>query len=582
MRTFALKSDRTPQPAAPRLAKPAARPSPPSQTEEHETESNAGAATLSGHDFSGIPVRPPAARTPAPLLQRLACEPTGRASAAPASVESALAAPGRPLEPTLRREMEGSFGYDFSRVRVHSGAAAAQSARDVNAAAYTVGRDIVFGEDRFAPGTREGARLVAHELTHVIQQQAAPPAGAHGQGDSPQRDVRQVAKAPSALQRQANDPRSLQVVSKEAPRHVRVSQWLTENLPGGGTSRTELYWVDFEVDARGGVRAGVRTVSPDRAYRSGVLRFGQEFQHALEHFERSGVQVTAFEGDWSYMTKDEISENLRVFKEGMAQGMTREKAARNTPTGKVLASAGFEVTHVENVPESQPHLADEGVKRWRVRAIFRRAPPAAVTPPTNVAGGGAAAAGPRVSGAPTEVGTTTKPGGRTPTVPPPRASGRVMSRLGSFGVSAGLALFDMLMQYLIVKGIADFEEKVMQKRLKELQPVIQQAVERAEPDIERVLRETNYRKSVYANIHMDVLSVPAVLHTRSGFSQRWAYAGLHFLGVDVSAQNIQGDDKGQITGSPLTKAVVGQLRVMKMLVGALADRWPIMNEAGGQ
>ena len=65
------------------------------------------------------------------------------------------------------------FGHDFSRVRVHSGGAAEQSARDVNANAYTVGHNIVFGAGRFAPGTHEGRRLIAHELTHVVQQSGA-------------------------------------------------------------------------------------------------------------------------------------------------------------------------------------------------------------------------------------------------------------------------------------------------------------------------------------------------------------------------------------------------------------------------
>ena len=110
-----------------------------------------------------------------PQIQRLAAAPsTGEAkAAAPASVEPALASSGRSLEQALRADMEQRFGYDFSRVRVHSGAAAEQSARDVNAKAYTVGHDIVFGLGRFAPATHEGRRLIAHELTHVVQQSGA-------------------------------------------------------------------------------------------------------------------------------------------------------------------------------------------------------------------------------------------------------------------------------------------------------------------------------------------------------------------------------------------------------------------------
>jgi len=66
--------------------------------------------------------------------------------------------------------MELRFGHDFSRVRVHSGQVAEQSARDINARAYTVGHNIVFGPGGFAPGTHVGWRLIAHELTHVVQQ----------------------------------------------------------------------------------------------------------------------------------------------------------------------------------------------------------------------------------------------------------------------------------------------------------------------------------------------------------------------------------------------------------------------------
>ena len=66
--------------------------------------------------------------------------------------------------------MEPHFGHDFSGVRVHTGAEAGDSARAVNALAYTVGRDVVFGAGRYAPQTKAGLELLAHELTHVIHQ----------------------------------------------------------------------------------------------------------------------------------------------------------------------------------------------------------------------------------------------------------------------------------------------------------------------------------------------------------------------------------------------------------------------------
>jgi hypothetical protein len=66
--------------------------------------------------------------------------------------------------------MEPRFGHDFGQVRVHTDANAAESARRVDAVAYTVGHDLVFDSRRFAPHTAEGRRLLAHELTHVVQQ----------------------------------------------------------------------------------------------------------------------------------------------------------------------------------------------------------------------------------------------------------------------------------------------------------------------------------------------------------------------------------------------------------------------------
>jgi hypothetical protein len=92
------------------------------------------------------------------------------ASQVPPIVYEVLHSPGQPLDSATLAFMEQRFGHDFSTVRVHSGAAAEHSAKDVNGHAYTVGHDIVFGAGRFAPGTHEGRRLIAHELTHVVQQ----------------------------------------------------------------------------------------------------------------------------------------------------------------------------------------------------------------------------------------------------------------------------------------------------------------------------------------------------------------------------------------------------------------------------
>lgn len=96
-------------------------------------------------------------------------EPLNRSSV-PTIVHEALRTPGQPLDPTTREFMEPRFGHDLSRVRVHRDSRAAKSAQAVNALAYTVGQDVVFGHNQYAPATPAGLRLIAHELTHTIQQ----------------------------------------------------------------------------------------------------------------------------------------------------------------------------------------------------------------------------------------------------------------------------------------------------------------------------------------------------------------------------------------------------------------------------
>jgi hypothetical protein len=92
---------------------------------------------------------------------------------APPLVHDVLRSPGRPLDPGTRDYMEPRFGHSFADVRVHADARAAESAAAVHAHAYAVGRDVVFGAGRYAPGSAEGTKLIAHELAHVVQQSAS-------------------------------------------------------------------------------------------------------------------------------------------------------------------------------------------------------------------------------------------------------------------------------------------------------------------------------------------------------------------------------------------------------------------------
>ena len=102
-------------------------------------------------------------------LQRKAAGPADPA-AAPPVVHQVLQSSGRPLDHATRAFFEPRFGHDFSRVRVHTDAQAAESARSVNALAWTVGNNVVFGSGQYDSHSTAGRKLLAHELTHVVQQ----------------------------------------------------------------------------------------------------------------------------------------------------------------------------------------------------------------------------------------------------------------------------------------------------------------------------------------------------------------------------------------------------------------------------
>jgi hypothetical protein len=137
----------------------------------------------------------------AALAQPAPAAPWARAETAPDSVDTVLAGPGSPLAPALRRDMEQRFGHDFSRVRIHADGSAARSAAELGAHAWTVGQHIAFAPGRFAPGHHTGRHLLAHELTHVVQQSAAP-----RQAQQVQRDLAIEPQVAAPVERPMSEP----------------------------------------------------------------------------------------------------------------------------------------------------------------------------------------------------------------------------------------------------------------------------------------------------------------------------------------------------------------------------------------
>jgi len=101
---------------------------------------------------------------------------------------------GESLSEPVRGFFESRFGHEFGQVRIHADTAAAETAQRINARAYTVGRDIVMGAGQYSPETTEGKRLLAHELTHVIQQEGFSSAGSTLEGATAQRQRKRKIK----------------------------------------------------------------------------------------------------------------------------------------------------------------------------------------------------------------------------------------------------------------------------------------------------------------------------------------------------------------------------------------------------
>ncbi len=171
----------------------------------------------------------------------------GHAVEAPAGLHGELSlvrGGGQAMPESLRAKLEPRFGHDFSRVRIHTDAVAATFARSLNARAFTLGHDLVFGAGEYVPTTEAGQRLLAHELTHVIQQGEAPPIPPHPEPDNPGLDgggrEERVGTTPLATPSRdsgRNMLHEISAVSRES-RTIRRVKW----NPNTRTGRVSRPW----------------------------------------------------------------------------------------------------------------------------------------------------------------------------------------------------------------------------------------------------------------------------------------------------------------------------------------------------
>jgi hypothetical protein len=178
--------------------------------------------------------------------------------AAPPAVYRTLRTPGSSLDAATRSRMESRFGHNFGDVRVHHDSLADESARAVHADAYTVGRKIVFAAGKYAPATPAGRRLLAHELTHVVQQNMAnlPGSGRIEVGATGTRQEAEADRGEQAVARGATAPQPTSLKARTLMRQNtgEEEKKKTEAAPpppaaAVGAARTHLQ-LDPEIEAQ--------------------------------------------------------------------------------------------------------------------------------------------------------------------------------------------------------------------------------------------------------------------------------------------------------------------------------------------
>jgi len=160
----------------------------------------------------------------------------------PGQVEDVLRSPGAPLAAADRAEFEQRYGHDFSRVRIHADSQAAASARALQAQAYTVGPHVAFGTGRYAPGTPAGRALLAHELAHVVQQQARYQPGLPlelGPAHSPQEA--EADRAAHRLGQPLPAPGLAQTVQRAGMGDLRVAEAEARKCPATHTMPNDVF-----------------------------------------------------------------------------------------------------------------------------------------------------------------------------------------------------------------------------------------------------------------------------------------------------------------------------------------------------
>ena len=244
---------------------------------------------------------------------------------------------GERLTESARAFFESRLHYDFGRVRTHTGPRAEEAARAVHARAFTIGRDVVFGAGQFAPGTKEGQRLLAHELTHVVQQTSPSSPGpstiqrqASSTGPTaaatPDRD-KEATTAGMIVEDTATDLQAGQMKKGEFLAELRTEVCRTAEAAMAGTGRTTDdcpyldFWFNYYSEKESQhIERAIRKYAPETSR----VTAAREYIPMITVRVRRGVEVWARTGEMT----------------GVPEGLLADSAAsKRTGNSRVPASS---------------------------------------------------------------------------------------------------------------------------------------------------------------------------------------------------------------------------------------------------
>ncbi len=266
----------------------------------------------------------------------------------PFIVHDVLRSPGQPLDAEARAFMEPRFGHDFGNVRVHTDAKAAESAWAVDAHAYTVGPDIVFGARKYTPNNISGRLLLAHELAHVTQQSAAR-ASLSGRIDSPtdsfETEAEETAKAVVTGQPiHLASPRKQIAIQRSALSDDIQLAWLKR--PDEVFKLLRQLPVSTRLEAR---------LDADLQQWMSIYLVSDDYWRAWKIIEEGP------EDNWSIVDREELS--LRSNIGLQASGETEQKKPPTQTSGAPVKKAGDPVD--DDVPKMKAHLAKDNVEEGK-------------------------------------------------------------------------------------------------------------------------------------------------------------------------------------------------------------------------